>query len=180
MDIKDIDVKLHSEITTETYDEGSLIEGVKIVDVPSYVAEVGDFSELVRIDDKGEFERFPGFKLAQINRTKLIYGSIKAWHLHFKQDEIWYVPPSQNLLAGLWDVREKSKTKGETMRVILGGGNSRLLYIPRGIAHGSAAFINEPINLYYFVNNKFDIKNPDEQRIRWDYLGRDFWLPEKG
>lgn len=179
IDINDINSELHSEVKVQDYSKKEVIEGVKIVNLNDITDEVGDFCEILRIDSKGELELFPGFKLAQINRTRLLPGSVKAWHLHFKQDELWYVPPLFHLFVGLWDVREKSPTKGATMRIALGDGKSRLLYIPKGVAHGSAVFSTEPVNLYYFVNQQFNIKDPDERRIRWDYLGAEFWTPQR-
>ena len=33
--------------------------------------------------------------------------------------------------------------------------------------------------LLYFVDQKFDINNPDERRIPWDSLGENFWKPQR-
>jgi len=160
------------------YTEEECLDGVKIINLNSIPAEEGDFAEILRIKN-GLLENIKGFKLAQINRTTLVPGSIKAWHLHYKQDEIWYVSPMGHLLAGLWDVRKSSSTSGKTMRIVLGGGTSRMLFIPRGVAHGSAIFSSSPVELYVFVNQQFNLKHHDEKRIPWDSLGKEFWRPKR-
>lgn len=179
LSIEDIDEKIRNKVYSQDYGSKTTIEDVKIIDLVKHVGEEGDFAEIIRVDNNGEVEQIPGFKIAQINRTRLFAGSIKAWHLHFNQDELWYLVPTGHLIVGLWDVRKNSNTVNVTMRIPLGAGLSRLLYIPRGVAHGSVNITNEAVELFYFTNSKFDINNPDEKRINWDFLGKDFWMPEK-
>jgi dTDP-4-dehydrorhamnose 3,5-epimerase len=123
-------------------------------------------------------ENMPGFKLAQINRVKLLPNTVKAWHIHYKQDDLWLPIPPSFLFVGLWDLRKDSKTKGNTMRISLAGGSS-MLYIPKGVAHGMKNIMQEPIDILYFVDQKFDLNDPDERRVNWDALGADFWGPER-
>src|SRR3989338_581052 len=163
---EDILDEIKPDIYTQDYSKKPEIDGVKIINLKNHTGEDGDFCEVFRIGTNGETQEFPGFKIAQINRSKLISGAIKAWHLHFNQDEIWHVVPSNRLVVGLWDVRADSKTKDTSMKIILGGGASKLLYIPRGIAHGCANFTKKDAELFYFVSNQFDINNPDEKRFK--------------
>jgi dTDP-4-dehydrorhamnose 3,5-epimerase len=174
-----IDPEVAPKVYTQSYEKKVFIEGVKFVPLKNIVGEDGSFSEVVRLNDNGELEQFPGFKLAQVNRTSQVNGTVKGWHLHYKQDELWYVPPPYFILVGLWDVRKDSPTKGMVNRVILDGSNSQLMFIPHGVAHGSSVYGQNSVNLYYFINQKFDISNPDEQRIPWDQLGADFWQPQR-
>lgn len=176
--IADIEVSARRLVYPADYTEEEFVDGVKIISLKNIPAEEGDFAEILRITN-GAMVGLQGFKLAQINRTTLIPNSIKAWHLHFKQDEIWYVSPQDHLLAGLWDVRKKSRTSGKTMRIVLGAGTSQMLYIPRGVAHGSAIFANKPVELYVFINKQFNISHHDEKRIPWDGLGKEFWRPKR-
>lgn len=176
--IDDIDPDYKGKIYIQDYSKKTVIEGVKLIDLKNHAGEEGDFSEIVRVKD-GELEQLPGFKIAQVNRASMIPHSVKAWHLHLKQDEIWYVLPSGHLLVGLWDLRKDSGTKEVTMRLVLGGGASQLLLIPKGVAHGAANFSNKPSELFYIVNQVFDINNPDEMRISWNTKGEDFWRPQK-
>ena len=168
-----------SQIYTQDYKPQTIIDGVQIVPLKNMVGDEGDFSEVLRFDDKNELRSIPGFKIKQMNRTRLFPGAIKAWHVHYKQNEIWYLPPAYQLFVGLWDLRNGSSTANKTMRINLGGGQSKLLYIPSGVAHGSLCLSNEQIELFYFVDQEFSLQDPDEHRIHWDTLGKEFWTPER-
>lgn len=175
-------IKLDPSVKKKTYPQDyrkkQIIKDVQIITLKNIPSEEGDFGEIFRLK-KGFLESVSGFEVVQMNRTNLIPGSVKAWHLHFEQDEIWYVCPSDHVLVGLWDVRADSPTNGATMRHVLGAGSSQLIYIPHGVAHGSVVLINRPIELFVLVNRQFDIHKPDEQRISWDALGKDFWSPKR-
>jgi dTDP-4-dehydrorhamnose 3,5-epimerase len=173
---EDIDEKVRSHVYTQDYTPKKEISGVKIIPLKNHVGEDGDFCELLHLDT-GEVAEVPGFTLVQINRSRLFPKSVKAWHLHLNQDEIWYILPSQHLFVGLWDVRKGSATTGVSMRIPLGGGQSTLLYIPRGVAHGAMNLIGGPTELFYFINQRFNPQAPDERRLPWDSLGADFWQP---
>lgn len=175
----DILNEIRNQITTADYTPEKIITGVKFIELENHILEEGDLSEVIRVNSRGFLNQVPHFKLAQMNRVRQNPNSIKAWHLHFNQDEVWYVAPSQHLFVGLWDVRKNSDTANLSMRLTLGGGRSMLLYIPRGIAHGSANFWLDPADLYSMVNRTFDPKKPDEMRLPWDSLGKEFWLPLK-
>lgn len=177
---KDIDGKYQKKVFLEDYSKKPVIEGVQIVELRTIVGEDGDFSELMRVNENGESQQFPGFFLKQVNRSKLAPGSIKAWHLHYNQEDIWHVLPSDKLFVALLDVRKDSPTKHMTMRLALGGGKSYLVYIPRGVAHGVANFSKKDATMLYFVNQNFNIDNPDEERLPWDIIGADFWEVTKG
>lgn len=168
----------------QDYTSAPIIDGVKVIELKNHIGEGGDFSELMRVTSNGEMESVPGFNLRQVNRSSMLPGTVKAWHFHLSQEDVWYVPPSGNLLVGLWDLRKNSTTSDVKMRLTLGAGTSRLLLIPRGVAHGAANLSMNPVELFYFMNQQFDIKNPDEHRLPWDAAGRDekgkgFWMWEK-
>lgn len=156
-----------------------MIDGVKVVENTVFSAGDGTFEEMVRVDDSQMFEKFPDFSLKQVNRSVLLPQAIKAWHLHFNQEDIWYVPPQHFLMLGLWDIRKDSPTSGKNQKIVLGGGRARMVYIPRGVAHGAANFSHQPTTIIYFVNQHFNAEMPDEQRLPWDALGENFWEPEK-
>lgn len=177
--IDDIVPDVASAIYTQNYSKKETIEGVTLISLINHVSEDGDFSELMYFNENGTITQLPHFKIAQINRSKLHSRSIKAWHVHFKQNEVWYISPSDHLLVGLWDVRRHSQTASKKMRVVLGGGNSQLLYIPKGVAHGCSNLTEQPIELFYFVDQTFDLRSPDERRISWNSLGADFWRQQR-
>ncbi|HET9947093.1 MAG TPA: dTDP-4-dehydrorhamnose 3,5-epimerase family protein [Patescibacteria group bacterium] len=172
----DIDKKFRGKIKIQDYSKKTPIEGVVVKELRNMIGEDGDFSELLRLTENGEAEGFPGFQVRQINRSKMLPHAIKAWHLHFKQDEIQSVAPESHLVVGLWDVREKSPTKGHTMKLVLGGGKAHTLFIPRGVAHGYMNVSKKPATIIYFVSEQFSLDDPDERRLPWDSL-KNFWEP---
>jgi len=176
----DLKKDIQSKVFIQDYSKKPVIEGVKIIEIKRFTGEDGTFEELVRVNEEGCLEVFPEFKVRQINRSKILPNAVKAWHLHFKQEDIWYVEPEDHMILGLWDLREKSPTKDLKMRVVLGAGFSRLVYIPRGVAHGVVNVNNQPGTIIYFVNAQFNFQDPDEHRLKWDAVGADFWIPEKG
>ncbi len=88
--------------------------------------------EMARLSPSGELLAKPGMHVTQINFSRVLPGAIKAFHLHLNQEDVWFVPPTDRLLVGLVDVREKSPTFDQNMRFVLGANRARLLYIPRG------------------------------------------------
>jgi dTDP-4-dehydrorhamnose 3,5-epimerase len=96
------------------------------------------------------------------------------------QEDVWFVPPGDRLLVGLVDVREHSPTYQTSMRLVMGAGKARLLFIPRGVAHGAANLGSHPAGIIYFVNQAFDADRPDEHRLPHDLLGVDFWTIQPG
>lgn len=175
--LSDLDPSYKDKIYAQKYGDKDQIDGVQMIPLKRHVSEDGDFSEIIRINEQRELQSIPGFKLVQVNRTQLQGNVIKAWHIHLAQNEIWYVNPEAALLVGLLDLRNDSPTKGKVMRFMAGVGKSQLLFIPQGVAHGSANLKHEPAIIWYFIDQHFDKNNPDELRLPWDTLGSDFWKP---
>jgi dTDP-4-dehydrorhamnose 3,5-epimerase len=163
------------QITTQSYAKSPQIQGVEIKELPFYLTEDGSFLEIVRFHDDGTLKDFPHFSPKQISQAVLLPGSIKAFHLHYNQADLWFIHPRCQFLVGLFDVREDSDTYEFQMRITLGGGKARLLYIPPGVAHGLANLTQEKQSMIYFTDQFFDASNPDEHRLSHDYLGTDFW-----
>ena len=166
---------------TQDYAPAPKIQGVEILDLKWHADDGGALTELGRFT-AGVHDAFPGFTLAQVNYSEIEAGAIKAFHLHRRQTDIWYVPPDDKLLLVLVDVRAESPTEGITMRLILGGGNSRLVRIPPGVAHGVRNLALGKGHIIYFVDVKFspDPASCDEGRLPWDYAGPDIWDVSRG
>lgn len=162
-------------IKTQDYSKKPSIEGVQITELRNFVSEDGFLVELGRLSEGGLLEGFKDFKPRQINFSKVHPGTIKAWHLHEKQDDLWYIPPDGQLTVGLVDLRESSPTKEVAMKVVLGAGRSQMVYIPSGVAHGYANNSQDSQYVFYFVNQQFNMDDPDEKRLDWDVFGKDFW-----
>ncbi len=162
-------------LTTQGYGGGRRIEGVKTIDLRLLTDDGGSFAELVRFDEVGHLEDIPDFQVRQSSYSLVLPGAIKAFHLHFNQEDVWFVPPTDRLLIGLVDARKASPSYGMTMRFVMGGGKAQLLYIPRGVGHGGANIGTQPATILYYVNQPFDITDPDERRLPYDIVGEDFW-----
>ncbi len=180
LDEKNISSNVRKKLHVQEYSAKPKIDGVQIVDLPTFSDDGGYFLELSRFVS-GHPKAFADFELKQMNFSEMMPGVIKAAHLHFQQEDIWFVPPSHRLLIGLMDVRDGSPTEGVHMRFVAGAGKARLIYIPRGIAHGAANLGTQTAAIIYLVNNEFtpDSEHTDEHRLPWDIFGADFWTLSK-
>src|SRR6266571_5651098 len=119
----------------QSYGPAPSIDGVDVVELKRFSDDGGSMTELARLTD-GHPQSIAGFTLRQINYSEVEPGAIKAFHLHARQTDVWYVPPSDRCLMILVDVRAGSPTEGVSQRLVLGAGESRLVRIPPGVAHG--------------------------------------------
>ncbi|MGI8968169.1 MAG: dTDP-4-dehydrorhamnose 3,5-epimerase family protein [Chloroflexota bacterium] len=164
---------------TQQYAPRAAIEGVRFLDLCVFHDEGGDFCELARLSGV-QLDALPDYQPVQISYSRMEPGTIKAWHLHREQDDLWFVPPLDRVLVGLLDTRPNSATYRQSMRFALGTGEGRLLFIPRGVAHGVANLGTAPASIIYFVNRAFNAERPDEHRLPWDHLGAEFWTIQPG
>ncbi|MCD8485118.1 dTDP-4-dehydrorhamnose 3,5-epimerase family protein [Candidatus Woesebacteria bacterium] len=166
-------------LSTQGYKEKTTIDGVEILTQPLYRDDTGNFTEVVRLTD-GHVEGLEGFEVRQTSLSLMMPGVIKAFHVHENQEDLWYVPPYNRIVANLVDLRADSPTKNNHMRIVLGGYSNTLLRIPAGIAHGAGNLWHEPQTLIYFVTNQFNPDQPDEHRLPWDFFGPEMWEVERG
>jgi len=165
----------------QDYKAKRTIEGLEIVQLKRFNDDGGSMTELVRLDD-GLVQGLKGFKALQINYSTMEPLAIKAFHLHKRQTDVWYVPPSDKLLLVVADVRKGSATEGLVQRIVLGDGNSRLVRIPPGVAHGAKNLRPAtPTTIIYFVDMHFSTDETcDEGRLPWDHFGAQVWDVERG
>jgi dTDP-4-dehydrorhamnose 3,5-epimerase len=165
----------------QDYSPRPRIEGVEIVELKRFNDDGGAMTELGRLDG-GAHKQLPGFQVRQVNFSTLDALVIKAFHLHRRQTDVWYVPPSDKLLVVLADVRKGSKSEGQVWRLVLGDGNSRLLRIPPGVAHGCRNLRpTASATIVYFVDVQFSTGDDcDEGRLPWDHFGEGVWDVERG
>lgn len=168
------------QLSTQDYTSSGIIDGVEFLQLRQLVDDGGDFMELLRLNAQGELVAKPGMHVTQINYSHVLPGAIKAFHLHFNQEDVWFVPPGDRLLIGLLDTRADSPTYQQRMRLVLGAGQLRMVYIPRGVAHGAANPWQQSMQMIYFVNQQFSLEDPDERRLPWDSCGAEFWDITKG
>lgn len=178
--LNQIGKEYRDQVSVQDYSKKPVIEGVKFIELRQMVDDGGSFLEVVRFNEDGSLESIPEFKPRQSSYSQVLPGAVKAFHLHFRQEDVWFIPPTDRLVLGLMDAREDSPTKGVRMRFVLGAGKAQLLYIPRGVAHGCANLGDKPADIFYYVNQQFKLEDADERRLPWDFLGKGFWEITKG
>jgi dTDP-4-dehydrorhamnose 3,5-epimerase len=177
----DLNEEAKRAFSTQSYARRSRIEGVEIVDLTRHADDGGSLTELARLT-AGAHAAFPGFVVHQVNYSEIEPGVIKAFHLHQRQTDVWFVPPSDRMLAVLIDVRAGSPTERTRMRLVLGNGVPRLVRIPPGVAHGARNLARVTGHMIYFVDLHF-VPDPaacDEGRLPWDFAGASIWDVARG
>lgn len=168
-----------AQVAAQDYTQKPSIDGVRILDLPRFVEDGGSLLELARLNE-GRVASLPEFEVKQVTFSEVQPGVTKAFHVHLQQDDLWFIPPSQRLLVGLWDVRVASSTEGVTQRIVLGDGRAQLLFIPRGVAHGASNPYPNAAYMLYLLSEQFSPVDTDELRLPWDAQGEDFWKPTNG
>ncbi len=137
-----------------------MIQGVEIKELVTHADERGFFREIIRVTD--DFFR-EGF--GQWSHSLMYPGSAKAWHLHQKQIDWWYVIGGP-LKVVLHDLRPESPTFRQTMELYMGDNYpSCVLRIPPGVAHGCKS-VGNTAHLFYITSNTY---NPaDDGRLPHD------------
>src|SRR5713101_2763850 len=165
----------------QTYGPAPEIDGVQLVELKRVTDDGGSFMELARLQ-QGMPAALPGFECRQVNYSEMDPGVIKAFHLHRRQTDVWFVPPDDKMLVVLLDVRAHTKSHGAQRRIVLGDGQSRLLRIPPGVAHGVKNLAPSRGRIIYFVDVQFspDPDQTEEGRLPWDFAGADIWNVARG
>lgn len=148
------------------------IDGVVVKILETHRDERGFFREIIRASD----DFFTEF--GQWSHSLMYPGVAKAWHVHQKQIDWWYVGAGV-LKVALHDLREDSPTRGRTQELLLGDEQgAQVLKIPPGVAHGCRC-LSGPAHLFYVTSRTYD--PGDEGRIPHDdpAIGYDWTcLPE--
>ena len=169
-----------------------MIDGVTLKQLTTHADERGYFREVLRADDEIFSEGF-----GQWSHSSMYAGTIKAWHIHQKQVDWWYVPIGV-IKAVLVDMRNSDLSikrgnevftvdldrpfdkvarlrydKGELQEYLLGDNQpAQVLRIPPGVAHGLRV-LQGPAHLFYVTSQVY---NPDDEgRIPHDALGYDWF-----
>jgi dTDP-4-dehydrorhamnose 3,5-epimerase len=142
------------------------IDGVKIKalkvwqDKPDLKQDVepGVFAEILR-DDDNLLTRF-----GQSNFTTAPKDTIKAFHWHKYQDDLWFFATGRVGVV-MYDRRDDSPTHGITEVIYSGENDYKVILIPQGVVHGYKVLSDEISILIYHVTKAYDRDKPDEERI---------------
>ena len=110
-----------------------MIDGVKVIPLRQIVDERGKIMHMVKATDP----HFVGF--GEIYFSCAWPGAIKAWHIHTRMTVNNAVMVGRAKLV-MYDMREKSSTRGVLQEVFFGEDNYCLVQIPPGIANGYKAY----------------------------------------
>jgi len=144
-----------------------MISGVKIKKLKVFLDKVergerietpGFLMEVLR-SDEGLISRF-----GQTTFTVAYKNTIKAFHLHKRQDDLWFFATGKAKIV-LCDLRKKSPTYRKIQVIFAGKDDYKLILIPRGVAHGYQVLSEEPVLLFYHTTKPYNPKKPDEQRF---------------
>jgi dTDP-4-dehydrorhamnose 3,5-epimerase len=134
-----------------------MIQGVVLKNLVTHTDERGFFREIIRVTDDFFSDGF-----GQWSHSLMYAGVAKAWHIHKRQVDWWYVACGV-LKVGLHDTRSGSSSYKETIELFMGENQpARVLRIPPGVAHGCKC-ISGPAHLFYITSNVYD--PADEGRI---------------
>jgi dTDP-4-dehydrorhamnose 3,5-epimerase len=146
-----------------------MIDGVIVKELVTHADERGFFREIIRITDDFFSEGF-----GQWSHSVMYHGVVKAWHIHKKQIDWWYVAAGV-LKVVLHDTRPESTTYRDTMELFMGDNQpASILRVPLGVAHGCKC-ISGPAHLFYVTSIVYDPSDEgriahDDQQIGYDWL----------
>ncbi|HOC01936.1 MAG TPA: dTDP-4-dehydrorhamnose 3,5-epimerase family protein [Candidatus Ratteibacteria bacterium] len=138
-----------------------MIKDVKIKKLSFIADERGRLLEILRSDDE-IFEKF-----GQVYITTCYPGVIKAWHLHYLQNDNMIVVSGMAKIV-LCDLRESSPTKGEINEFVSGDFNPILVHIPVNVYHGFMCISEKEAIVLNVPTLPYNHNSPDEYRIPFD------------
>jgi len=137
-----------------------LIHGVRLEHYALHPDDRGYFLEVARLGS-GLAAEFPA-ATTQVSAALSYPGTIKAFHFHRKQTDLWV--PAQGLFqVALVDLRPMSATFGVRNTLYVGALRPWQILIPPGVGHGYKVIGTEPGMLIYMTDRHYDPS--DEGRI---------------
>lgn len=170
MNVRPVKVRSHQIIHAEVGPEKGQIAGTVIKFLASWPDDRGHFAEIFR--DSEAVAR--GFAVKQTSLTMTRPGTIKAFHYHLEQDDI-FCPVAGTIRIALVDFREDSPTFGIANSIFCGDRYLKAVRIPAGVAHGYEVLGSAEMTMVYWTNQHYNPK--DEFRSRFDdpAIGFTFW-----
>lgn len=139
----------------------NLIERKDIPDLEQKGVEPGFLLEILRADDSF-FKKF-----GQSTMTVANAGTVKAFHYHERQDDLWFAATGRAAIV-LHDLRENVPSYKKTEVIYAGKNDYKLVVIPMGVAHGYKVVSEEPVLMFYHTTEPYNPQSPDEKRIAFD------------
>ncbi len=135
-----------------------MIEGVRIKELKFIKDERGKLMEVLRRDDPFYTE------FGQAYVTTARPGIVKAWHYHKVQDDNIALLAGK-IRFGLFDAREDSRTRGESMDLVVEEEAPVLIHIPKGVYHGFKCVGVAEAMVMNVPTEPYNHESPDEFRV---------------
>ena len=153
------------------------IEGLAVIEPSVFSDARGYFFEA--FNQKAFNEEVAPVEFVQDNESKSSYGVVRGLHFQrppYAQAKLVRVVRGRVLDVAV-DLREGSPTYGKHFSVELSDENHRMLFIPRGFAHGFSV-LSEEVVFQYKCDNYYHPES--EGAIAWNDpdLGIDWGIPE--
>jgi len=139
--------------------------GIKVLTPSQNIDERGFVSEVLRSDWK---EFFDGGFPQQINVSKSYPGVIRAWHKHSRKQVDYFMVQEGKMKICVYDGHMDSKSFGKLVELIVSEEKLQIIKVPGHFWHGTKTISKEPSVTIYFINNLYNYKNPDEERLPWN------------
>lgn len=146
-----------------TADSSDLIDGVRVQPFDLWPDDRGYFLEVIRMRQGLAASFDPD--TTQVSAALSYPGTIKAFHFHLYQTDLW-VPMNGVFQVALVDLRPESRTFGLKNTLYVGSLRPWQILIPPGVGHGYKV-VGETSGVLVYVTNQ--IYNPrDEGRIAYN------------
>ena len=149
-----------------------LLPGCFLLRGERFEDERGDFFKLFHAPTFADHGLETGFVESYITTSNK--GVVRGMHFQ--------APPSDHaklvcclsgrVRDGLVDLRRGSSTFKQSCSLILSGEQAEVLYVPRGVAHGFAAY-EDNSRICYMVSSVHD--PAADEGVLWDSVGIDWW-----
>lgn len=161
----------HKIIHSQVGPEKGQIEGTVIKPLTSWPDDRGHFTEIFRDHE----DVVAGFEVKQTSLTMTRPGTIKAFHFHEFQDDV-FVPLVGTIRISLVDFRTASPTYGLANSIFCGDRYLKAVRIPKGVAHGYEVLGDTEMTMVYYTNQHYNPKDEhrfahDDPRIGWTWWG---------
>lgn len=144
----------------QSLDSPALIAGVRLEAYTQWADDRGHFLEVLR-SGQGLAAGFDP-ATTQVSVSLSYPGTIKAFHYHLRQTDVWTVAAGM-MQAALVDLRKGSATFGARNTLYIGELRPWRLLIPPGVGHGCKTVGTQPAVLVYATDRFYD--PADEGRI---------------
>ena len=140
-----------------------LIDGVRVAPAQIWPDDRGYFLEAARLGT--ELASGFGSRSTQVSVAVSYRGTIKAFHYHTLQTDLW-IPCHGMLQVALADLRDGSPTFGRRNTLYVGTLRPWQVLIPPGVAHGYKVIGDASAMLVYLTDRHYDPS--DEGRLPYN------------